>query len=84
VLLKQQEPEREQLALRNSFVSSLLQARRVISFLDLSSGISVSAENAEGTPEEKLLHAIFGEIPPNRFDRMVSSLLNNIVQGLPT
>jgi hypothetical protein len=81
-LLKQQEPEQQQLVLRNAFVRTLLQALKLIPLLELAPNASVSAEDSDTTPEQKLLNSIFGETGANRFEPTVSHLLSLIVQEL--
>ena len=81
-LLKQQEPEQQQLALRNALVRTLSEARKLIPFLDLAPDATVNAENISVNPEEELFQQIFGELPPDNFDRTVSLLISSFLREL--
>jgi predicted RNA-binding protein with RPS1 domain len=81
-VLKQQPPERHQLALRNAFVRGLSELRKLIPVLGLAAGVETATEENAGTAEEKLLRAIFGETAPNKFDKAISLILTAMIKDL--
>ncbi len=80
-ILKQPNPEQQQLALRNAALSCLSQSLSVIRLLHLEPG-QVSDVHLNMSPDENLLRTIFGETSPNNFEQSVSLLLSKIIQEL--